>query len=161
MPQPRRHHRAEIVNGKLFILGGTAPSLREDAIDSVVVYDFIRNEIKQCQFLPKPVSLMSTVTWGNMIIIIGGADKNDEVLNDVIMYDTETGRSQNLPPMIHKRIGHCAIIINDVIVVLGGWNIEKKHLNSVETFTMGSDGWKELPGMKEKRHFATAVVKPQ
>ena len=161
MPQPRRNHRAVIVNDKLYIMGGRTGNSRRDTIDSVVVYDFIRNEIKQCQFLPKPVFMMSTVAWGNMIIIIGGKDKNDEILNDVIMYDTETGRSQNLPPMIHKRCGHCAVIMNDVIVVFGGWNRENKHLNSVETFSIGSNVWKELPGMKEKRHCASAVVKPQ
>ena len=161
MPQPRLRHRAEIVNDKIFILGGATTGTYKDAIDSVVVYDFIRNEIKQCQSLPKPIWLMSTVTWGNMIIIIGGGDKKEKVLNDVIMYDTETGRSQNLPPMIHKRCGHCAVIMNDVIAVFGGWNKKEEHLNSVETFTIGRDGWKELPGMKEKRRHASAVVKPQ
>ena len=161
MPQPRRHHRAEIVNGKLYIVGGATTRSCKDAIGSVVVYDFVWNEIKQCQFFPEPVFMMSTVAWGNMIIIIGGKDKNDEILNDVIMYDTETGLSQNLPPMIHKRCGHCAVIMNDVIVVFGGWNRENKHLNSVETFSIGNNVWKELPGMKEKRHFASAVVKPQ
>jgi hypothetical protein len=50
--------------------------------------------------------------------------------------------------------------MHDVIVVLGGWNNEERHLNSVESFTMGDDNWREQPGMKEKRRFATAVVKP-
>ena len=158
MPQPRRYHRAEIVNGKLFIFGGTSAHFNEDAIDSVIVYDFVKNEIKQCPFLPQPVWQMSSVTSGKKIIIIGGVDKADQVLNDVITYDTETGRSENLPPMIHKRSGHCAVIINDVIVALGGWDEKRKHLNSVETFTVGG-GWKELAGMKEKRAYATAVVR--
>ena len=160
MPQPRGNHSAEIVNGKLFILGGKTTDFNKDVIDSVVVYDFDTNEIKQCPFLPKPVCFLSTVTWANSIIIIGGVDKNGLVLNDVIMYDTETGRSRIQPPMIHKKSGHCAVIINDAIVVLGGWNAVQGHLNSVETFAIGSDGWKELPGMKEKRHIASAVVKP-
>ena len=160
MPQPRQHHRAEIVNDKLYILGGRTTNSSKDAIDSVVVYDFIRNNIEQCQPLPKPVWLMSTVTWDKIIIIIGGRDKNNQVINDAIMYDTESGRSLNLLPMIHKKSGHCAVIMNDVIVVFGGWNNEKRQLNSVETFTIGSDGWKELPAMKEKRNLATAIVKP-
>ena len=160
MLQARQFHRAEIVNDKLYIVGGETTHSCKDAIDSVVVYDFMRNEIKQCQSLPKPVFMMSTVAWDNMIIIIGGVDNNDEILNDMIMYHTETGRSQNLPPMIHKRCGHCAVMMNDVIVVFGGWNKEKKYLNSVETFTIGSNR-KELPAMKEKRHCASAVVKPQ
>jgi hypothetical protein len=49
--------------------------------------------------------------------------------------------------------------MHDVIVVLGGYNKEEGHLNSVESFTIGDDQWRELPGMMEKRAFATAVVK--
>jgi hypothetical protein len=161
MPQPRRNHRAEIVNGKLFILGGTTTVHSKDATDSVVVYDFIKNEIQPCPSLPEPVSAMSTVTWGNMIIVVGGLDKNDQVLNDVIMYHIETGRSERLPSLKHKRYGPSAVIVHDVIVVLGGWNKEEGLLNSVESFTMGDDQWRELPGMKEERGNATAIVKPR
>jgi N-acetylneuraminic acid mutarotase len=161
MPQPRRNHRAEIVNGKLFILGGTTTGWPKDATDSVVVYDFIKNEIKPCPSLPRPVSGMSTVTWRNMIIVVGGVVKNEQVLNDVIMYHIETGRSERLPSLKHKRNGHSSVIMHDVIVVLGGWNNEEGFLNSVESFTMGDDQWKELPGMKEKGRSATAVVKPR
>ena len=158
MPQPRKNHRAEIVNGKLFILGGTTT---EGATDSVLVYDFITKKFKQCPPLPKPVWGMSTVTWGNMIIVIGGEDKNDQALNDVIMYDTETGRSERLISLNHKRWGASAVIMHDVIVVLGGWNNNQGYLNSVESFNLGGDGWRELPGMKEKKRSATAVVKPR
>jgi N-acetylneuraminic acid mutarotase len=159
MPQPRQNHRAEIVNGKLFIFGGTTTGNSKGSIDSVVVYDFIKNELKPCPSLPKPVCYMSTVTWGNMVVLIGGKDKNGQVLNEVTMYDTESGQSQKLPPLIHKRFGSSAVIMHDVIVVLGGWNKKEGHLNSVESFTMGADHWRELPGMMEKRFCATAVVK--
>ena len=76
------------------------------------------------------------------------------------MYDTETGQSERLPSMIDRRKNCSAVIMNDVIVVFGGWNQEQGYLNSVESFTIGGDGWRELPGMIEKRHFATAVAKP-
>ena len=163
MPQPRAHHRAEIVNEKLFILGGTATGDSKDATctDSVVVYDFTKNKFKLCPSLSKPVLGMSTVTWGNMIVVVGGMDKNNQASNDVIMYHIETGQSQRLPSLKHKRSGLSAVIMHDVIVVLGGGNKEEGHLNSVESFTMGDDQWKELPGMKEKRYYATAVVKPR
>ena len=160
MPQPRRNHSAVVVDGHLYVIGGSTTIHSKDAIDSVVVYDFIKNEIKSCPSLPNYVCRMSTVTWGNMIVVLGGSDKNGNVLNDVIMYDTETGQSERLPSLRHKRYGHCAVIMHDVIVVLGGWNKEERHLNSVETFTMGSTEWRELRGLKEKRNFATAVVKP-
>jgi N-acetylneuraminic acid mutarotase len=104
---------------------------------------------------------MCTVTWGNIIIVFGGVDKNDQVLNDVIMYHIETGQSERLPSLKHKRRGASAVIMHNVIVVLGGWNKEEGYLKSVESFTMGDDQWKELPVMNEKRHYATAVVRPR
>ncbi|XP_028415463.1 kelch-like protein 20 isoform X2 [Dendronephthya gigantea] len=159
MPEAREDHRAELVNEKLFILGGTTTDCIEDVTDSVVVYNFIKNEFKPCPSLPWPVSRMSTVTWRNKIIVIGGMDENDKPLNDVIMYDTVTGKSKPLPSMIYRRSGSSAVIMNDVIVVFGGWNKEQRYLNSVESFTIGGNAWKELPGMIEKRCNATAVVK--
>ncbi|XP_028416168.1 kelch domain-containing protein 8B-like [Dendronephthya gigantea] len=158
MPQPRRHHQAELVNGKLFILGGK--SINAKALDSVVAYDLDKNEFTTCPSLPQPVTAMSTVTWGKMIIVVGGEDKNGQVLNDAYMYDTETGQIQRVPSMIYRRKGCSAVIVNNVIVAFGGRNKEQGFLNSVESFTIGGDRWKELPGMIEKRCWATAVVKP-
>ena len=161
MARPRKNHRAEIVNGKLFILGGTRNACSREVTDSVVVYDMIRNEFKLCPSLPHPVCFFSTVTWGNnMIIVVGGQGRNGQVLNDVIKYNTETGRSERLPPMIYKRRGCSAVIMNDIIVVFGGWNEEQGYLNTVESFTIGGEGWKELRGMIEKRAHASAVLKP-
>ena len=160
MPQPRSMHRAEIVNGNLFILGGTTTSDPVDGLDSVIRYDPISNGFKICPPLPKPVCDMSTVTWGDKIIVLGGLDKNGRHLNDVIMYDTESGRSERLPSLKNKRSGHSAVIIADVIFVFGGMN--KRFLNLVESFMMGSSqqSWTEQPIMPEKRYGVTAVVKP-
>ena len=160
MPQPRCNHSAVVINGYLYVIGGTTTDQEKDAIDSVVVYDFIKNEIKSWPSLLKLVCRMSTVTWGNMIVVLGGKNENGNVLNDVIEFDAETGQSKVLPSMRHKRFGHCAVIMHDVIVVLGGWNKEEKFLNSVETFTMGSTEWREQPGINEKRRHASAVVNP-
>jgi N-acetylneuraminic acid mutarotase len=127
MPEPRTKHRVELVNGKLFIFGGMTTLSITDAINSVVVYDFITNQVQQYPSLPRPVCGMSTVTCGNMIILVGGMDENGFVLDDVIIYDTATGRKLQLPSMTHKRYGATAVIVRDVIVVFGGWNEEQGY----------------------------------
>ena len=160
MPQARRDHRAELVNGKLFILRGSTKCFHEDVVDSVIAYDFVKKEFISCPLLPRPVWCMSTVTYGNMIIVLGGED-NDQVLNDVTGCDTGTGQSEALPSLIYERWDCSAVIVNDVIVVFVGGNNELGNLNSVETFTIGSNRWKELPGIIEKRYNATAVVTPR
>ncbi|XP_028415442.1 uncharacterized protein LOC114538461 [Dendronephthya gigantea] len=125
MPEQRRHHRAELVNGKLFILGGASTGRSKDATDSVVVYDFGENEFKPCPSLPQPVSRMSSVTSGENIIVIGGMDMRGRAVNDVITYHTVTGRSEMLPSMQHKRYGSSVVIIDDVIFVFGGRNMRR------------------------------------
>ncbi|XP_028412171.1 kelch-like protein 40a [Dendronephthya gigantea] len=160
MTEARQSHQAELINEKIFILGGSSGGHHNNALDSVVAYDLIRNKFERCPSLPRHVYNMSTVTWGDKIIIVGGKQKNDETLNDVIMYHTETGQSEILPSMIYKRNAPSAVIVNDVIFVFGGYNNQQNHLNSVETFTIGGNGWEELPAMMEKRCWMTAVVKP-
>ena len=150
MPQARRNYSVEILNGKLFIVGGMTISSNKDALDSFVLYNFITNEFTARQSQPRPICRMSTVTWSNTINVVGGVENNDQVLNDVIMYDTRKRRSERLPTLTLKRSGSLAVRIDDVIVVWGESNKEQKYLNSVESFTIGSDGWKELPGMEEK-----------
>ena len=65
MPEPRRNHSAVLVNGHLSIppvVGGRTTPYFKDAIDGFIVYDFIKNEIKLCPSIPKPLCRMSTVT---------------------------------------------------------------------------------------------------
>ena len=161
MPQPRQYHRAETVNGKLFILGGKTASDSSYGISSVIMYDPTSNEFIECAPLPWPVSGMSTVTWGNKIIVIGGEGIHHDDSDDVIMYDTESGECEPLPSLNQKRSGATAVILNDVIFVFGGYSFDDGHLSSVESFTMGSDqqSWTEQPRMAEERVDATALVK--
>jgi hypothetical protein len=164
MPEPRRRHTAEIVNGQLFILGGTTThneNEKENVLDSVIMYDFITKKFETCEPLPKPVCHMSTVTRGNKIIVVGGENKKKQDLNDVIMYDTETGRSEILPSLNHERRHHSAVICDGVIFAFGGFS-KKKALNSVESWKIDSDeNWTERRGMSKKRACVTAVVKPK
>ena len=63
-----------------------------------------------------------------------------------------------LPPMLHKRKGCMAVVIENTIVVLGGEDEKRNNLKSVEGFSFDRYAWEELPDMKEPRLFATAVV---
>ena len=101
---------------------------------------------------------MATVKWGENVVIIGGADKDGKALNKVIIYNVKTGNSHMLPPMLHKRKGCIAVVIQNSIVVLGGQDERSDYLKSVEGFSFDRYTWEELPDMKEARYLATAVV---
>jgi N-acetylneuraminic acid mutarotase len=101
---------------------------------------------------------MATVKWAENVVIIGGVDKDGKALNNVIIYNIKTGNSHMLPPMLHKRKGCMAVVIENTIVVLGGRDERGHQLKSVEGFNFERFSWQELPDTKEKRYLATAVV---
>ena len=158
MPEPRAHHSAVLCDDSILIVGGIKARNYQDNLSSVLSYDIKNNECQQLPELPYPVSKLATVKWGEIVVIIGGVDKDGEVLNNVIIYNVKTGNSHMLPPMLHKREGCMAVVIKNTIVVLGGRDERYNILKSVEGFSFDRYTWEELPDMNEYRWFATAVV---
>ena len=153
MPEPRYYHSAVLCDDSILIIGGMKTGNCKDNLSSIVSYDIQKNECQQLPALPYAVSEMATVKWAENVVIIGGAEKDAKALNNVIIYNKKTGNSHMLPPMLHKRRGCMAVVIQNTIVVLGG--LGKK---SVESFSFQRYSWEELPDMKENRWLATAVV---
>ena len=159
LPYPRQCHAAEVFENKVLILGGQG-YYSADPLSSVRKFDPIENLCGKMKSLPYPLTQMATVRWRDQVVVLGGRDEEDHVLNDVFMYDCKTGNTKALPSMLEKRIGCCAVITGDTIVVMGGENENDKTLNSVECFTMGASTWEYLPAMNLARYRAVAEVLP-
>ena len=157
MPEPRRCHGAEVVEDKVLILGGLDS---EWTMDSVLEFDPTTNKCKEMPKLPLALSEMATVRWRDEVVVLGGEDKDNQVRNDVFMYNSKTGKITALPSMLEKRYGCCAVITGNTIVVMGGLNDERENLSSVECFTMGSSTWEYLSAMNYARYAAVAEVLP-
>ena len=160
MPERREYHRAEIFEDKVLILGGKKSLGCRDCLDSVLEFDVKTNQCKEMPPLPRPLISMATVQWRDQVVVLGGRDKDNKVLNDVFMYDCKTGKITVLPSMLEKRSGCCAVITGNTIVVMGGENYEEGSLKSVECFTMGCYTWEYLPAMNKARSYAVAEVLP-
>ena len=160
MPEPRACHSAEVFEDKVLVLAGVKSVFGRDFLDSVLEFDPKKNECKVMPPLPRPLSLMATVRWRDQVVVIGGRGKDNQVLNDVFMYDCKTGKTTALPSMLEKRHGCRAVIAGDRIVVMGGENEKYQALSSVECFTMGGSTWEYLPAMNKARWRAVAKVLP-
>ena len=158
VPVPVCDHGAEIVNDKIFIIGGTT-GLFKDATNTVLMFDPATNTCTEIKSLPYRISRMATVTWKDNVVILGGWDNQGNILNTVILYNVTTGNHRILPEMTTKRWGCTAVIIGDNIIVMGGCDETNTDLKSVECFNFNTNTWTELPAMTETRWGATAVVK--
>ena len=160
MPEQRDCHCAETFEDKILILGGRKSCECEDYLDSVLEFDAKTNECKVMPPLPRAMMRMATVQWRDQVVVLGGQDKDSEVLNDVFMYDCKTGKITVLPSMLEKRWGCCAVITGNTIVVMGGVNDNYKDLKSVECFTMGGSTWECLPAINKASRGAVAEILP-
>ncbi len=123
-------------------------------------FDPEKNECHKIASLPHPLAEMATVRWRDQVVVLGGRGKDDEVRNDVFMYDCKTGKTTTLPYMLENRYRCCAVITGNTIVVMGGEDNNGDYLSSVECFTIGGSTWEYLPSMNHEIPWAVAEVLP-
>ncbi len=120
MPRPICCHRAEIVSGKIFIIGGGTTGLYELATNTVLMFDPITNTCTELKPLPYAVrSSMATATWKDNVVVLGGKDKERDTRNTVTLYNLTTGSHRMLPEKRKKRFGCTAVTIGDNVIVIG------------------------------------------
>ena len=154
MSEERYHCRVAIFGDKILIVGGKSKSI----LRSVIMYDITKNQFQELAPLPYLIHKMATVKWDDdNVMIMGGADSNNQSLNKVLMYNIKTQKSHELPNMKYKRTGCVAAVVRDTVIAMGGHD-GKNYLNIVEGFRFDRYSWEELPPMHEARCWATAVV---
>ena len=132
MPQRRCCHGVALFGDKILIVGGQASVFSFSALRSVVMYDITKNECQELAPLPYSVCAMATVKWGDdNVMIMGGADRDNQTLNKVLMYNIKTQKSHELPNMKYKRRGCVAAVVRDTVIVMEGQDEKGNVLKSV------------------------------
>ena len=139
-------------------------------------YDVTSNELTTLTTLPYTVYNMATVAYKDTIVILGGQNSPDintskysdvywHPLNDVLMYNIHTLECKRLPSMLQGRSRCAAVVMGDVIVVMGGKTTTQRDgrtypepLQTAEYYVAGDTTWHELPAMNVARGGATACV---
>ncbi|CAB3977819.1 TNF receptor-associated factor family DDB_G0272829-like [Paramuricea clavata] len=155
----------ECFGNEIFVIGFSGNQIER--------YDIASNEMTTLTTLPYTVYNMATVAYKDNIIILGGQNNSDsdwDPLNDVLMYNIHSLECKRLPSMLEKRSNCTAVIMGDVIVVMGGEITTEYHdaryrryssitqLKTVEYYVIGDTTWRKLPAMNGTRARATPCV---
>ncbi|CAB4028653.1 RING finger 151-like [Paramuricea clavata] len=159
MPMQLIYYGAETVNGKICIIGANKTKPYKAATNTVLMFDPATNTCTELKPLPYPASTMTTVTWKDNVVVLGGVDDQHNTLSTVILYNVTTGSHRMLPEMTKKRYRCTAVTVGDNIIAMGGCDESDTDLNSVECYNFHTNTWTEFPAMAETRCGATAVVK--
>ncbi|XP_028404579.1 uncharacterized protein LOC114527147 [Dendronephthya gigantea] len=160
LQQPLAYHGIEVFDVDIVILGGSTSGYHNDAVDDVSLYSTTKNKIQRVQALPFPIMDMATVKHGDDIVIIGGRNQRNEILNSVFKYNYKKCTCEWLPNMKSRRAECAAAIFENKIYVMGGFNFENGYLNSVECLDLENQIWEDMPPLGEPKNKITAVYVP-
>lgn len=86
----------------------------------------------------------ASVVIHEKILVIGGVDRNDNILNSVEHYDPGTNKWTRAASMNERRSAFQTGVINSSLYVLGGCGGNdgfSDHLMSIEKYSMHEDTW--------------------
>ncbi|CAB4023727.1 RING finger 151-like [Paramuricea clavata] len=160
---------ARVNANAVVLLGGYYRCKTVTAKEDVLLYNPITNVMKKLAPLPYELFNMTVVVHNNNIIILGGKKGAYDVCDDVLMYNITNQQCSRLPSMLEKRSRCAAVIMGDMIVVMGGNSRNaifplkpERNVNPItaEYLVLGEDRWKKLPPMHYERDGATACLLP-
>ena len=158
IPEPKRQFYTVVAfEHKVLIFGGKNVE-DGDCLEDVLEFDLTTREFKVMPSLPGAAANMAGVRWRDQAVLIGGFGKGGPS-KQVLMYDSKTGKTTELPSMLERRQGGAAVITGNTIVAMGGRG-ESGRVRSVEIFTLGGHSWRYLPAMNDIRSVPTATALP-
>ena len=146
MPFPRTRHGAAVCCGQLYVIGGM---VKEPACS----YNPIQNKWTVIEANTSIRQHCSVVALNEELYVTGG----DQYWNRVDKYSPILAEWKEVSSMKIGRGAHCAIILGNLIYVIGGMDSSICH-NSIECFDPLTNHWSEGPSMNVARQFACAAV---
>jgi N-acetylneuraminic acid mutarotase len=156
MPGPRAAGGAAIVNGKLYVVGGTTSSTIGThqglhLAKTMLVYDIARNRWSTRPG-PTPREHLGVAALGGTIYAVGGRTAGfDTNMRLVEAFVPRIGRWSKLPPLPGRRGGTGAAGIGRWIVSVGG-EAPSGTIRTVYRYDVKRRRWARLPNLPTPRH---------
>jgi N-acetylneuraminic acid mutarotase len=154
MPEQRAAGGAAIVDGKLYVVGGTASSTvgaPTDLARTMLVYDIARNSWTSRRG-PTPREHLGVAVLGGRIYAVGGRTAGfDTNMALVERFNPRTGRWTRLPKLPARRGGTGAAGTGRWIVSVGG-EARAGTIRTVYRFNVRRGRWSRLPNLPTPRH---------
>lgn len=133
MPNAASSFTAEMVNGKIYIIGEyRGPQI----LASVMEYDPVSDEWATKGPLPEIFYAHGSCVYDGLIYLFGGNVGGSTVINTVRSYDPSTDTLNELADMPDSRMKSAVCIYEDEIYLFGG--------NPSLKYTPSSDSWSEI-----------------
>ena len=171
LQQGRTFHGAAAAGGLLYALGGTDGGSSEERVDhlrSMEVLDPETGLWTPASPAPHGINRLTAVSDGTTIYTVGGMAEGPELqprpidVATVLVFDTESNTWDSLPPMPQPRHGTTAVILDEVLYVMGGYGVVPGQfsgpLASVDAYDLNQRTWSKKTPLLVPRGFAGSAV---
>lgn len=155
-PGGRHSHSAAVLNGKLYIHGGSTSG--STYLDDLWSYDPATGAWTLLAKSPFTVRDNSLVAIGGKLYAYGGYSGGGYA-SILYSYDPSTNKWTSLTPSPNKRAEHTAVVMNGCMYVFGG-NAGAGYWNDVSFYDPSADKWTQLgvgPLSQRCHHIAVAI----
>lgn len=153
MPSTRCNFAAVSLGSKIFVFGGKTSYHAGSTLDSALCYDADEDVWTSVAALPRPAYSLEAIVYEDAIYILGGISEYGHSLDTVYKYHPDTDSYETLPPMAQARAGFGVTLIEDNVLVLGGYTLDKltTNLQESEMYKPRKKSWLRMPEFPEDR----------
>ena len=137
----------------LLLVGGQTPSTNDTDVKNYdcQYYDEDTSCWTSLTTLPQSVGFLDSVCYTDRGLVVTGGIMTD-VLDLCLLFDIATKKWEEMPQLISKRCYHRSVSLDECVYVVGGRDVDKKPLASVECLSLKSRQWSSLPDMEHAVH---------
>ncbi len=161
MPTARFYHAAQVVDGKIYAIGGTNADPAVTGVNEV--YDPATDTWTTKAPMPTPRSGAGSAVVNGKIYMIGGALSVENTLRVVEEYDPATDTWTTKTPMPTQRTGPGTFVVDGKIHVISGFRGIgglSDYANIIEVYDPQTDTWEQLGAtpISARGNFAVSVA---
>lgn len=167
LPSERKGCAGAATNGKVYVLGGVEPQMRDRAsghryLNEVLMLDTETNKWKAVASMRGSRCWAAACAIKGKLYVAGGRMNplpDNGIDRDTVgeLYDPESDTWHLIASMHHSREGCAAATLLDKMYVAGGYK-NGSYLNSVECYDPATNTWEKLPDMPTARSGCTCAA---
>jgi N-acetylneuraminic acid mutarotase len=158
LPYVSLYHQTVVYQQRVIHIGGC--NRDQDKTSNVISELHLTSPctLKELCQMPQPRQCHGAEAFEDKVLILGGKDDNDDVLDSVLEFDPKKNECKELPPLPHPMKEMATVRWRDQVVVLGGRDKNDQLLNDVFKYDCKTGKITALPSMLEKRYECCAVI---
>ena len=151
---------ASILKDKIYVIGG-ADYRNGGAVNTVEIYDPLKNEWTEGAPLPYVLDHAPSVVHNGKIYVIGGFLENKITTDKMLVYDPVKKEWTEGAPLPEPRAAHIAEIVNGTIYAISGLDFDHHPVTTNFAYNIENNTWiakKPMPDHNGPKHHAASAV---